>query len=223
MLSKNDTKWLIANVLSSFYDKLKIDFATKKYVDDSIKNTPKKSSIENGVLYLLKEDGTKIDTGTTLPTLEEQAGEGNSIQLFTDLAMTEISFDNSKKIVESLDELIDTYEVSLNQVFRGQCNAKDNPINGNCEIEIEILKIRNGYFRDIVCQIILSSVTDSPYKWIMMTRRRDDEASSTIKVPLMPMIPDVNKEYVDNAITKATDEEIDNMLLEVLGGDYSGN
>lgn len=30
-------------------------------------------------------------------------------------------------------------------------------------------------------------------------------------------------EYVNNAVTKATDEEIDNMLLEVLGGDYSGN
>ena len=48
-------------------------------IDSQIKETAKKTSVENGKLYLLKEDGTKIDTGTTLPT---NSNSSSSIQTY---------------------------------------------------------------------------------------------------------------------------------------------
>lgn len=36
-------------------------------IDSQIKDMAKKTSVENGILYLLKSDGTKIDTGTEIP------------------------------------------------------------------------------------------------------------------------------------------------------------
>lgn len=44
---------------------------------NQLKNTVKKTVIENGKLYLLKDDGTKIDTGTTLPVVEN----GSSVSI----------------------------------------------------------------------------------------------------------------------------------------------
>ncbi len=178
--------------------------ASKKYVDG---NFPKKTSIEDKKIYLLKENGEKIDKGTELPSLQEQAGQGNTIQIFTDLATTEVTFDSDKTILESLDTLIDTVEIEVNQVFRGQSYASDNPISGNCEIQIEILKTKmNNGARDVVCQVTLTSTTDSPYKWMMLTRRTAGMTSSRISMPLTPMITDVNKKYVDNSLKNKVDK-----------------
>ena len=178
--------------------------ASRKYVDG---NFPKKTSIEDNKLYLLKENGEKIDQGTELPSLQEQIGENKTIQIFTDLATTEVSFDAGSTILQSLDTLIDTVDIQINQVFRGQSRAKDNPISGNCEIQIEILKVESmSGARDIVCQITLTSTTDSPYKWIMLTRRMSDDTSSQISVPLTPMIADVNKKYVDDSLKNKVDK-----------------
>lgn len=178
--------------------------ASRKYVDG---NFPKKTSIEDKKIYLLKENGEKIDQGTELPSLQEQAGQGNTIQIFTDLATTEVTFDSDKTILESLDALIDTVEIEVNQVFRGQSYASDNPISGNCEIQIEILKTKmNNGARDVVCQVTLTSTTDSPYKWMMLTRRTAGMTSSQISMPLTPMITDVNKKYVDNSLKNKVDK-----------------
>lgn len=178
--------------------------ASRKYVDESF---PKKTSIEDKKIYLLKENGEKIDKGTELPSLQEQAGQGNTIQIFTDLATTEVTFDSDKTILESLDTLIDTVEIEVNQVFRGQSYASDNPISGNCEIQIEILKTKmNNGARDVVCQVTLTSTTDSPYKWMMLTRRTAGMTSSRISMPLTPMIADVNKKYVDNSLKNKVDK-----------------
>lgn len=178
--------------------------ASRKYVDGSF---PKKTSIEDKKIYLLKENGEKIDQGTELPSLQEQAGQGNTIQIFTDLATTEVTFDSDKTILESLDTLIDTVEIEVNQVFRGQSYASDNPISGNCEIQIEILKTKmNNGARDVVCQVTLTSTTDSPYKWMMLTRRTAGMTSSQISMPLTPMITDVNKKYVDNSLKNKVDK-----------------
>ena len=48
-------------------------------VNSQIKEIPKKTSVENGKLYLLKDDGTKMDTGTTLPT---NSSDSSSIQTY---------------------------------------------------------------------------------------------------------------------------------------------
>lgn len=183
-------------------------------MDDSelerkLKDAPKKTSIEEGKIYLLKENGDKIDSGTELPSIEEQVGENKTIQIFTDLATTEVSFDSDKTIVESLDTLINTIDLKISQVFRGQSYAKDNPINGNCEIQIEVLKteMEDGA-KDYVCQITLTSVTDAPYKWIMLTRRTAGATSSRICIPLTPIITDVNKEYVDSSISNIKENPI---------------
>ncbi|WP_288709372.1 hypothetical protein [uncultured Clostridium sp.] len=178
--------------------------ASRRYVDG---NFPKKTSIEDKKIYLLKENGEKIDQGTELPSLQEQAGQGNTIQIFTDLATTEVTFDSDKTILESLDTLIDTVEIEVNQVFRGQSYASDNPIRGNCEIQIEILKTKmNNGARDVVCQVTLTSTTDSPYKWMMLTRRTAGMTSSQISMPLTPMITDVNKKYVDTSLENKVDK-----------------
>lgn len=192
--------------------------ASRKYVDG---NFPKKTSIKDNKLYLLKENGEKIDQGTELPSLQEQIGENKTIQIFTDLATTEVSFDAGSTILQSLDTLIDTVDIQINQVFRGQSRAKDNPISGNCEIQIEILKTKSmSGARDIVCQITLTSTTDSPYKWIMLTRRISDDTSSQISVPLTPMIADVNKKYVDDKYKDTPSKtSIENNKLYLLKSD----
>ena len=155
-------------------------------INDSI---PCETKVEEGKLYLLKESGEKIDQGTELPTIQEQIGENKTIQIFTDLATTEVTFDAGSTILQSLDTLINTVDIQINQVFRGQSRAKDNPISGNCEIQIEILKVESmSGARDIVCQVTLTSTTNSPYKWIMLTRRMGDDKISEISVPLTPML-----------------------------------
>lgn len=68
---------------------------------NQLKNTVKKTVIENGKLYLLKDDGTKIDTGTTLPVVENGSvdlsnyvekidGKGLSTNDFTDAYKTKL-------------------------------------------------------------------------------------------------------------------------------------
>ena len=118
-----------------------------------------------------------------------------------------MTFDSDKTILESLDTLIDTVKIEVNQVFRGQSYASDNPISGNCEIQIEILKTKmNNGARDVVCQVTLTSTTDSPYKWMMLTRRTAGMTSSRISMPLTPMITDVNKKYVDDSLKNKVDK-----------------
>ena len=189
--------------------------ASRKYVDKRFEELAKSTSVENGKIFLVQEDGNKIDTGTELPTIKQQIGEKNDIQIFTELTAVEITFPKDKTIVQSLDNLIDKCNPQLNQVYRGQSYAKDNPISGNCEIEISVLKSENSGSKDIVCQIVLSSTTNAPYKWIMVTRRSGDATSSTVDVSLRPWIPDVNKAYVDSKIPKMSFNDNGELVITI--------
>lgn len=65
-----------------------------------------KTVVENGKLYLVREDGTKIDTGTTLPTSSSGSGTGGSSEeegwrLINEITTTEEV--NSISITEDSD------------------------------------------------------------------------------------------------------------------------
>lgn len=64
--------------LSQYYKKT--ETYSKAQIDSQFKDIANKTVVENGKLYLVRKDGTKIDTGTTLPS-NETGTDGREIEL----------------------------------------------------------------------------------------------------------------------------------------------
>lgn len=69
----------VVNNLESDSTTAALSAAQGKALNTQYKDIAKKTSIENGKLYLLKEDGTKIDTGTEIP---KNSSSSASIQTY---------------------------------------------------------------------------------------------------------------------------------------------
>lgn len=142
---------------------------------------------------------------------------------FINLKDVGVEFNRTRTIKESLDILIDTCEPKINQVYRGQCLAKDNPEGiGNAEIEITILKHSNNEDndtlenRDIVSQVVLSSTSISPYRWYMMFRRQSTNTESNVSVSLQPML--FTNDYINNKIKNVLSFDENGNLIVTIDG-----
>ena len=75
----NQTNWGSGDIISS--SKLnKLEKVAKDNVD-KVNKMPAKSIVEGGKIYLAKEDGTKLDSGTALPTSSGTVTDGKEIEL----------------------------------------------------------------------------------------------------------------------------------------------
>ena len=197
MLNKDSIKTLVASSLYSFYDEiLKNEFTTKEYVDS--KALP--------VIFINDENKTGPKLFPLLPEHnlvfiagDAQISDSNgNITVIYGLCYSDLQSDGSKLLTE----------------YRTGKAAKVNS-NGVLEsfeyidmnIKSIVSNIKGGTINKVLAK---NSDTDFDYKWVDM-----------------PSI-ETFKKYVDDTVessktTMCTDEEVNNMLLEVLGGDYSGN
>lgn len=88
-------------------------------LDEQFNTIAKKTSVENGKLYLLQEDGTKIDVGTTLPT-----GSGDT----SNLSIRKVNIDE----IFTLDaELPKNFTITNNLTNATNNNSATNVTEGN--------------------------------------------------------------------------------------------
>lgn len=85
-------------------------------IDSQFKDIAKSTSVENGKLYLLKADGSKIDTGTTLPT----SGSGATTNIIDNLESNSTTDALSAKQGKVLNDKILEYSGGKKQVYLTQ-------------------------------------------------------------------------------------------------------
>lgn len=69
-----------AELFNKWEEALETNSSNIKTLDSQFKDIANKTVVENGKLYLVRKDGTKIDTGTTLPS-NETGTDGREIEL----------------------------------------------------------------------------------------------------------------------------------------------
>lgn len=150
----NQTNWGNGDVISSA--KLnKLEKVAKDNVD-KVNKMPAKSIVEGGKIYLAKEDGTKLDSGTELPA----GGTGTSYDdteiktdintIKTDLGTAQLTT-TAKDVKGAVNEVAAQYKdiVHISDLAQNGNNVYIKDINGN--------KIGNG----ITIQTSTSATTDS--------------------------------------------------------------
>lgn len=128
---------------------------------NQLKNTVKKTVIENGKLYLLKDDGTKIDTGTTLPVVENGSvdlsnyvekidGKGLSTNDFTDAYKTKLdnlsNNDGSGSSVSIDDSTTSIDKTWSSDKINSQLNNIANQMKGSNVVDLEKYRIVQADF-----------------------------------------------------------------------------
>lgn len=193
MLKKDDVKMLIASSLYGFYNEILKDKFATEAYVDG-KSLP--------IIFISDDNKTGDKLFPLLPehNLVFIAGDAqltdsnNVVNILYGLCYSDLQDDGSKLLTE----------------YRTGKAAKLNS-NGtlesfeyiNTDIKSIVSNIKGGESNKVLAK---NSDTDFDYKWV--------DVPST--------------DYVDNLInnnkvTICTDEEVNNMLNEVLGGDYSGN
>lgn len=126
----NQTNWGNGDVISSA--KLnKLEKVAKDNVD-KVNKMPAKSIVEGGKIYLAKEDGTKLDSGTELPA----GGTGTSYDdtevktdinnIKTDLGTEELTT-TAKDVKGAVNEVAAQYKDIVNRIENGNIGNKVEP------------------------------------------------------------------------------------------------
>ena len=126
----NQTNWGNGDVISSA--KLnKLEKVAKDNVD-KVNKMPAKSIVEGGKIYLAKEDGTKLDSGTELPA----GGTGTSYDdteiktdintIKTDLGTEELTT-TAKNVKGAVNEVAAQYKDIVNKIENGNIGNKVEP------------------------------------------------------------------------------------------------
>lgn len=139
---------------------------------NQLKNTVKKTVIENGKLYLLKDDGTKIDTGTTLPVVENGSvdlsnyvekidGKGLSTNDFTDVYKTKLdNLSNNDGSGSSVS--IDDSTTSIDKTWSSdKINSQLNNIANEFTTEQTDNLYKIKYGEKVIAEIPIGNTTSS--------------------------------------------------------------
>lgn len=210
MLNKDSIKTLVASSLYSFHNEiLKDEFATKKYVDDKISNIADAYTL----LYPKEVDGTTAYYDIyNLPLGDYRIAQQTNIKtwnicVYVNNIRTQIlSTTNSRGF---------SFTIRANSKFSS--NKKPGRL-----ILIDVFSIATGGELFTFAAYDDGNVEIRKHQATILSANTETEF-----IPTNPYHPSTKK-YVDelvntNKTTMCTDEEIDNMLNEVLGGDYSGN
>ena len=222
MLNKDSIKTLVASSLYSFHDEiLKNEFATKKYVDDakaSIVVPTKTSELTNDSNFLTKHQSLAglateayVDNKTSMENIVFEGGADNPLVIFDYWTHCPLSNGNACWVIDREviigENIKNPYYIEANGIVYSPKNSTYDSVN-NAWIYNDT-KLNSGQ------KLYMCATYEGQNKMVIPWDEMGNYSKLKVftKTELATVISDGDSE--------ATDEEVNTMLLEVLGGDYS--